>query len=225
MPAVISFISSKGGAGKTTSALILATELASHGARVALLDADPNQPLAHWAALKPLPERLSVIPGVTEASIINEIAAAKASNAFVLVDVEGSANLTAAYAAGKADLIIIPSQGSQLDVREASKSISLIKQQEAFLERRLDYRVLLTRTNSHVRGGTLRHIESEISSKNIPCLNTEIHEREAYKTIFSAGGTLRDLTPSDVSGLKPALADANTLAEEIIGILKTRLAT
>src|SRR3546814_15159293 len=41
---VISFANAKGGAGKTTAALLLATELARHGLRVAIIDCDPQ----HW---------------------------------------------------------------------------------------------------------------------------------------------------------------------------------
>src|SRR5919109_1588703 len=43
----ISFIQPKGGAGKSTSALILAAELAK-GAQVMVIDADPNAPIAKW---------------------------------------------------------------------------------------------------------------------------------------------------------------------------------
>ena len=39
---VITFANAKGGAGKTTAALILATELASRGHRITILDADPQ---------------------------------------------------------------------------------------------------------------------------------------------------------------------------------------
>lgn len=39
--AVISFVSSKGGVGKTTSAVVLAGEFAVAGRKVALIDADP----------------------------------------------------------------------------------------------------------------------------------------------------------------------------------------
>jgi cellulose biosynthesis protein BcsQ len=45
----ISFIQPKGGAGKSTSALILATELAK-GAKVIVIDADPNAPIAKWSS-------------------------------------------------------------------------------------------------------------------------------------------------------------------------------
>lgn len=45
MPTIV-FASPKGGAGKSTSAVILATELARGGAGVTILDADPNRPVS-----------------------------------------------------------------------------------------------------------------------------------------------------------------------------------
>ncbi|WP_313228507.1 ParA family protein [Sphingobium yanoikuyae] len=41
----IAFISPKGGVGKTTAALLLASQLA-RGAKVSVIDADPNHPIA-----------------------------------------------------------------------------------------------------------------------------------------------------------------------------------
>ena len=48
MPTIV-FASPKGGAGKSTSAVVLATELAGRGATVAIIDADPNKPVSRWA--------------------------------------------------------------------------------------------------------------------------------------------------------------------------------
>ena len=49
----IVFASSKGGAGKTTAAIILASEFARQaapkGKTITLIDADPNQHSAKWA--------------------------------------------------------------------------------------------------------------------------------------------------------------------------------
>ncbi|WP_293483135.1 AAA family ATPase [Phenylobacterium sp.] len=44
-------MSPKGGAGKTAAALLLALGLAERGARVALIDSDPNKPLVRWGDL------------------------------------------------------------------------------------------------------------------------------------------------------------------------------
>ena len=41
---VLTFANTKGGAGKTTAVLLIATELARRGHRVTILDSDPQ----HW---------------------------------------------------------------------------------------------------------------------------------------------------------------------------------
>ena len=45
---VIAFANSKGGSGKTTSALLLAQALAAHRPTT-LIDADPRHPITTWA--------------------------------------------------------------------------------------------------------------------------------------------------------------------------------
>ena len=69
----ISFASSKGGAGKSTSAVLLATELAQRGASVTIIDADPNQPVLRWSKKPGKPETLTVIAGVTEETLMDTI--------------------------------------------------------------------------------------------------------------------------------------------------------
>ena len=73
---VISFASSKGGAGKTTSAIILATELAQ-GTDIVLIDADPAVRLTRWSNLAGLPPRIEVVTSQGERNIQDEIAAAR----------------------------------------------------------------------------------------------------------------------------------------------------
>jgi len=53
---VISFANPKGGAGKTTSALIPATQLSENGASVTIIDADPERWISQWGDLSGHPE-------------------------------------------------------------------------------------------------------------------------------------------------------------------------
>jgi chromosome partitioning protein len=55
---------------------VLGTELAGFGAAVAMIDADPNKPLSHWAKRAGRPENLTVISDVAEDSIIDAIESA-----------------------------------------------------------------------------------------------------------------------------------------------------
>jgi chromosome partitioning protein len=219
MPTIV-FASPKGGAGKSTSAVVVAAELALREVDVVIIDADPNRPVSSWAKRPGRPDKLSVLSDVTEASIIDEIEAAAARAPFVSVDLEGTASMMVAYAISRADLVIVPTQGSQLDAAEAAKAVRLIRQQERAFGRRIPYAVLLTRTSAAIRPRTLQHIRGEMARNSVPVLETQMHEREAFRAIFSFGGTLQSLRPAQASGLDPAIKNAHALAVEVVSLLK-----
>ena len=219
MPTIV-FASPKGGAGKSTSAVVLASELALRGAQVVVIDADPNRPVSQWAKRPGKPETLAVLSDVTEATIIDEIEAAAARVPFVIVDLEGTASMTVAYAISRADLVIVPTQGSQLDAAEAAKAIRLIRQQERAFGRRIHHAVLFTRTSAAIRPRTLQHIREEMAQNSVPALETQMHEREAFRAIFSFGGVLSGLNAGQVSGLEAAVRNAQAFAAEVVALLK-----
>lgn len=219
MPTIV-FASPKGGAGKSTSAVILATELALKGAPVTIIDADPNKPVSQWAKRGGCPENLAVIADISESSIIDEIESAARKTPFVVVDLEGTASMTVAYAISRADIVIIPTQGSHLDAAEAAKAIRLINQQERAFHKRIPYAILFTRTSSAIRPKTLQHIQTEFQKHGIAAFKTQIHEREAYRALFSFGGTLESLDPHHVSNLHVATYNARAFTAEVIAMLK-----
>ncbi|WP_458098108.1 AAA family ATPase [Roseomonas sp. WA12] len=216
----ICMASSKGGCGKSTSSVVLATQLAQRGAKVTLIDADPNRPLSAWAERSGRPESLTVLSEVTEATIIDEIEKAAQTTPFVIVDLEGTASMTVAYAISRADLVVVPVQGSQLDAAEAAKAIRLIRQQEKAFGRAISYSVLFTRTSAAIRPRTLQHIRAELEGAGIPIFKTQMHEREAFRAIFSFGGTLEQLNATQVGGLEAALKNARELAAEVVALLR-----
>jgi chromosome partitioning protein len=219
MPTVV-FASPKGGAGKSTSAVVLATELAQRGAAVTVIDADPNHPVSQWARRPGCPETLAVIRDISEESIIDTIEAASARTTFVVVDLEGTASMTVAYAISRADLVVIPVQGSQLDATEAAKAIRLIRQQEKAFVRRIPYAVLFTRTSAAIKPRTFQHIRSEFSDHGVPAFETQMHERDAFRALFSFGGTLESLDPMQVSNVEAAVSNARAFAGEVIAKLR-----
>jgi chromosome partitioning protein len=105
MPTIV-FLTPKCGAGKSTSAVLLASELANRGGAVTIIDADPNKPVSHWAKRAPLPKSISVVGNVSEDTIIDQIEEAARASAFVIVDHEGTASVMASYATSRADLVL-----------------------------------------------------------------------------------------------------------------------
>ena len=219
MPTIV-FASPKGGVGKSTSAVLLATELAQKGVAVAIIDADPNKPVSQWAKRPGCPENLTVLADVTEETVIEAIEVAATRAPFVVVDLEGTASMMVAYAISRADLVVIPTQGSQLDAAEAAKAIKLIRQQERAFGRRIPYAIVFTRTSAAIRPRTLQHIQEEFGKHKVLVFDTHIHEREAFKAIFSFGGAVATLNPQHVSNLEAALANARAFASEVVAFLR-----
>jgi chromosome partitioning protein len=215
----ISFASSKGGVGKSTSAVLLATELVGHGTTVTIIDADPNQPVTRWSRKPGRPENLTVLSGVTEETLIDMIDVAARTTAFVVVDLEGAASLMVAQAMSRADLVIIPTKGSELDAIEAIKVIKFIGRQERAYNRAIPFAVLFTQTNPAIRPRTLRSLEEDMRKQGIPMFGTLLHERDAYRTIFSFGGTLSGLNNSLVRNVPAAIKNAREFMTEVVSML------
>lgn len=221
---IIAFVSTKGGAGKTTSALVLADQLA-RSADVTIIDADPNHPIKNWTKGDAMPKRLHVVADVDEQNIVDRILEAAARTAFVIVDLEGTASTIVLKAVSQADFVIVPTQGSQLDAEQAGRSFGVIRQQEQMMQRRvpgyrLPYSVLLTRTNSVIRTRTLSHIEKGLIAAGVPVFNTELNEREAFRGMFSFRRPLAELNPAEVPNLDKAIVNAENFAREVIAALR-----
>lgn len=219
MPTIV-FASSKGGVGKSTTALALAQVLAQGGAQVMLLDADPNSPMRAWEELTGKQvNNLELSTGIAEDNILEAIDEASEKNNFVIVDLEGSANMSVSYAIGRADLVLIPMQGSQLDANEAAKVVRLIQREEKAYRRKIPFAAVLTRT-SFIKPRTAKHIRSLIEKAGIKILPVEMVERDAFKAIFTYGGTLYELTDEEVSSPEKAVANTEAFAQAIINHLR-----
>jgi chromosome partitioning protein len=220
MPVIV-FASPKGGAGKSTSAVLLACEFADAGRHVTVIDADPNRPVSKWAKRPGKPATLTVLDGVTEDTVIDTIEAAARTAQFVIVDLEGTASLMVAYAISRADLVIIPSQASQLDGEEAVKAVQLVRKQEKAFGIAIPAAVLFTRTGAAIRTRDLRRIASQLADGGVPVFTISMVERAAYRAVFAYGGTLNNLDATQVSGIPAASENARAFAAEVVDIMRS----
>jgi chromosome partitioning protein len=218
--AIIAFANPKGGAGKTTAALLLASELASRGAKVTIIDADPERWISQWGLLDGKPDNVKILGEVSEDTIVDQIDEASQHSQFVVVDLEGTASLMVANAIGMADLVIIPTQGSAMDAKGGAKTIRLIRNQERMARRRIAHSVLLTRTSAAVTSRSMRNVQDQLAKNGVDIFATPIVERAAYRDIFDFGGTLATLDPKTVSNLDKARENAREFAGEVLMKLK-----
>lgn len=191
MPVVV-VASSKGGAGKSTSAVLLGTELAHAGAAVTMLDCDPNHSLTLWAERGQLPPRVSVLSNVTESDIIRTIKAQDVDGRIVVVDLEGVASRLVSRAISQADLVLTPMRATTLDATIGIRTLGLVAEEEEALGRNIRHAVVFTMTRG-VQTGQHRAIEKSLRAQGVDVVTPPLMERAAFSALFEFGGDLRTI--------------------------------
>ena len=223
---IIAVANPKGGAGKSTTTLLVACHLAQRGAKTCVIDADPNQPIHDWKAVGSSASTLQVVGNAREDSIMDTIEEQASKHTFVFVDLEGTASLLVSRSITFADFVIIPIQASAVDVRQAQKAISAVRNEERLIQRsnparRIPHKVLMTRTPAPgAPVSTIqRHLEAEIENAKIGRFSNTLCERQAYKAIFSERLALYELRHMKVGNLQAAEENVRLLTEELLETL------
>ena len=220
---VITFANAKGGAGKTTAALILATELASQGHRITILDADPQRWISHWHEISGRQRNIAVISEVSMASIQCHIRENRDTTDYFIVDLAGARDALVATAIGLSDHVMIPVQGCAMDAKGAAQILDLIKLMEETGRMKIAHSVVLTRVTSMVTTRALLTIKGLLSARGVNVVDTPIVERSAFREIFDCGGTLHTMDASRISNLDKARENAQAFAGEVRRLLPVKV--
>jgi chromosome partitioning protein len=215
---VITVANPKGGAGKSTAALVLATSLAQQGASVIILDCDPNRAIEGWRAGSSK-NPVIVDGGITESTITTKLDEYRKKYQFVFVDLEGTASRLMSRALARAQLVIIPIQASPPDAELAARAIHLIREEEQAFEKTIPFRVLFTRTSPAIASKLETQITAQLKASEVPMFRNHLNERSAYKAMFYYQRDLEELDPRNVNGLPAARDNAFRLAEELVNLV------
>ncbi|MFV0292195.1 MAG: ParA family protein [Paracoccus sp. (in: a-proteobacteria)] len=211
MPTIV-IASPKGGAGKSTTAVLLGTELAHAGASVVMLDCDPNGSLTLWRNRGPLPSRVSVVSGITESGIVKAIKKYDGDGRIVIVDLEGVASRLVSRAISQADLVITPMRATTLDATIGVRALELIAEEEEALGRHIPHAVIFTMTKA-VRSKQHTGIEESLMTQGVDLIRPPLMERAAFSALFEFGGDLRSMPPQ--GNMDSALENAREFAQAV----------
>ncbi|MBO9630633.1 MAG: ParA family protein [Shinella sp.] len=214
--AVISVANAKGGSGKTTAAVLLATEFVARGERTALLDCDDLKLAADWARTARLGEGLTLVDALAVSNLAGYLKALRATHAHIVIDLSGARDALVAFAAGLSDLVLVPVQGCAMDSRGAAHVLELIDLVSANSHKPINRAVVLSRVNPLVTTRALRSVKALLDGAKIPVIGTPVIERAAFRDMFETGGTLYSIAAGRTSNLDKAILNMQALADEVL---------
>lgn len=212
MPVIV-FASSKGGPGKTTSAIILGSEFDERGVPVTFIDLErSNFSLTHWRNRAPLPSTMKFLEGVTESNVIEKIQEHDKDNCLIIVDLEGVVSRMTARAISQADLVILP-MGTTIDALVGADTLKLIRKQEQMLRRKIKHSVIITRANAAFPSKEEMRIRAELKEHDVHILEPPLVKRASFSALFYHGGTLA--TMSGENGIEQAKENAAKFTDSV----------
>ncbi|QEE45091.1 ParA family protein [Rhizobium sp. WL3] len=217
--AVITFANTKGGAGKTTAALLLATELLHRNHRVCVLDADPQRWFSRWQEGAPLIPRLSVETYVSASTIQKIVHERRQEWDFVIIDLPGIQSPLLASAVGLSDHVIVPIQGSSMDAQGGAQVLDLLRYLDRKAGIRIPHSVVLSRVNPAITTRSMLAVKRLLAEQQINVLDTPIAERAAFREMFDLNRPLRKLEGTATGSGEKAIRNAEAFASEILSMV------
>lgn len=217
MPTIV-IASPKGGAGKSTTAVILGTQFAHAGVNVTMMDCDPNGSLTLWSQRKPLPDRMKVLSGIKEGEIIRAIKEHDRDGGIVVVDLEGVASRLVSRAISQADLVLIPMRATTLDATIGARALELIREEEEALDRPIPHAVVFTMTRA-IQSKQHKAIVASLIEQGIDVVSPELMERSAFSALFEFGGNLYDMPEQGnaAAAIENAQGFAQAVFQRLVG--------
>lgn len=211
MPTIV-IASPKGGAGKSTTAVLLGTELAHEGVPVTMLDCDPNRSLTLWAEKSELPSGITMLSDISEANIVRTIKAHDVDGQVVIVDLEGVASRLVSRAISQADLVLTPMRATTLDATIGARALQLIAEEEEALDRQIPHAVVFTMTKA-IKSKQHTGILTSLTEQGVDVIDPPLMERAAFSGLFAFGGDLHSMPAQ--GNMESAQANARAFSMQV----------
>ena len=207
---IISVLNQKGGVGKTTLSIHLASTLALANFSVLLIDADTQRSAMDWAACREKDPIFGIV-GIPTASIHKEVKLLEPKYDFIIIDGPPRVYDVARSTIAASDFVLIPVQPSPYDIWSAKEVVDLINEVKTTLStyKKINAAFVINRGIPNTVIG--REVEEALEQYKMKVLTTRIFQRVAYAESAARGTTAIEEDPNSLAG-----QEIKKLTEEII---------
>jgi len=208
---IIGLLNQKGGVGKTTIGVNLAASLARSGARVLLLDADPQGSALDWAAAREGDPLFSVV-GLPRPTIHKEIGQVGQGFDHIVIDGPPRVTALARSAIMASDMVLIPVQPSPYDIWAADEVVKLVDEARVYKDS-LKSAFVVNRKIANTAIG--RDIGEALATYPVHVLAASITQRVVF-----AEAAARGLAVYEVDQAGPAAVEIEAMMIELMEFVR-----
>lgn len=207
---VVGLVNHKGGVGKTTLAVHLAGAWALAGARVLLIDADPQGSALDWAAARAERRRAPLfgVVGVPRPTLHREAAQFRRDYDWIVIDAPPGAAAVTRSALLAADAALIPVQPSPYDLWAVTATVRLVEEATTYQPLRAALVV-----NRRIIGTVIgRAAQQAAAGCGLPALTTVVSQRVIFAEAAAAGRVAQEIDPRGAAAQEIAALTAEVEA-------------
>jgi chromosome partitioning protein len=191
---IVSLINQKGGVGKTTAAVNLASGLAEAGNRILVVDADPQGSVVQWQSIAD--EAEFEVLHLPSPQLSKELKTVSRRYDHIVVDSPPAIEDITRAAIEVSNLAIIPIAPSPLDIWSSKETIALVNTLGKKY-RKLNAKILIYRKIPGTRLG--KEARDAMQSYNLDILATEISQRIVFVEAMIAGLSVLKYAPKSIA--------------------------
>lgn len=211
---IIAILNQKGGVGKTTLSVHMASTLALAGNKVLLIDADVQRSALDWAASREKNPIFTVV-GIPKNNIHKEIQLLKSNYDFIVIDGPPRVYDVARSAIAASDVILIPIQPSPYDVWSAKEVVDLVNEVKEPLQVYKKIKVAFVINRKIINSVIGRDVVDALEQyKDIPVLKSCITQRVAYAETAAQGTSVIEEDPNSNAGI-----EIKAMVEELLKLV------
>lgn len=208
---IFGILNQKGGVGKTTLSVNLAACLARTGARVLLIDADPQGSALDWAAARQGEPLFSVV-GLPRASIHKEITQIGKDYDHIVIDGPPRVTDLARSAIMASDVVVIPVQPSPYDIWAADEVVKLIDEARVYKQNLKSVFVVNRKITNTAIG---RDVRDALAAYPVHVLQASVTQRVVFAEAAAQGLAIFEVDPTG-----PAVSEIEAVANELMEYAK-----
>lgn len=208
---IIGVLNQKGGVGKTTLSVNLAACLARTGARVLLIDADPQGSALDWAAARQSDPLFSVV-GFPRSTIHKEIGQIGQGYDHIIIDGPPRVTDLARSAIMASDIVVIPVQPSPYDIWAAEEVVKLITEARVYKDALKSVFVVNRKITNTAIG---RDVREALAAYPIHVLKASVAQRVVFAEAAAQGQAIFEIDPTG-----PAVVEMEAVAAELLEYAK-----